>query len=84
MLRGVRPQVRQTWTVPAAAGPAPRDLNTVAHLYGSTVAPYRDANAGLVGVLMVTAKGALKSTGQARHSSPASQRLWLALPRHPG
>ena len=57
----------QTWTVPAAAGPAARDLNTVAHLYGSTMAPYRDANAGLVGVLMVTAKGALKSNGQARY-----------------
>ena len=57
--------------MPAAVGPAARDLNTVAHLYGSTVAPYGDANAGLVGVLMVTAKGALKSTGQARHRSSA-------------
>ena len=56
----------QTWTVPAVAGPAQRDLNTVAHLYGSTVAPWQDANAGLVGVLMVTAKGALRSDGQVR------------------
>ena len=78
------PQVTQTWTVPAAAGPAPRDLNTVAHLYGSTVAPYRDANAGLVGVLMVTANGALHSTGQARHSPPASRCISWFLPRHAG
>jgi hypothetical protein len=59
-------QVRHTWSVPAAAGPAERDLNTVAHLYGSTVAPFQDANAGLVGVLMITAKGATRPNGQAR------------------
>ena len=71
-------QATQTWTVPAAAGPAERDLNTVAHLYGSTVAPYQDAIAGLVGVLMVTASGALKSNGQARRrldNDPAHAHL---------
>jgi len=56
-------QVTQRWTVPAAAGPGPRDLSTVAHSYSSTVDPVNDFYSGLFGMSMVAAKGALLPDG---------------------
>jgi len=59
-------QVTQRWTVPAAAGPGPLDLSTVAHSYSSTVDPVNDFYSGLFGMSMVAAKGALLPNGLVR------------------
>ena len=59
-------QVTQRWTVPAAAGPGPLDLSTVAHSYSSTVDPVNDFYSGLFGMSMVAAKGALLPDGLVR------------------
>lgn len=57
-------QVTQVWTVPAAAGPAARDLSTVAHGYASTVDPVADYYSGLVGISMIGRPGTLRTGGQ--------------------
>ena len=62
-------QVTQRWTVPGAAGPAPRDLTTVAHTYSSTVNPVSDYYSGLIGISMITTAGQLLSDGQVRNFS---------------
>lgn len=59
-------QVTQQWTVPAAAGPAARDLSTVAHTYGSTINPVNDYYSGLFGISMIATAGQLLGEGQVR------------------
>ncbi|KAI7843651.1 hypothetical protein COHA_002890 [Chlorella ohadii] len=47
--------------VPASAGPGPGDLNTVAYTYTSSVDLVGHPNAGLIGVMVIGAPGALDS-----------------------
>jgi hypothetical protein len=63
---GVAPgdEARYTWTVPAWAGPGPKDNNSTAYVYYSSVDPVAHAHAGLTGVVSVTARGGLnRATG---------------------
>ena len=52
--------------MPTAAGPAERDLSTVAHSYSSTVDPVSDYYSGLVGISMIASAGQLVSNTQVR------------------
>lgn len=52
-----------TWTVPERAGPAPGDTNSILWIYHSHFVEPRDMNTGLVGPILVTARGASKPDG---------------------
>jgi Multicopper oxidase len=58
---GVAPgaEATYTWTVPAWAGPGPKDNNSTAYVYYSSVDPIGHAHAGLTGVVSVTGRGSL-------------------------
>lgn len=49
-----------TWQVPERAGPASGDMNSVLWMYHSHVEEHRDPNTGLMGPLIVTARGQAK------------------------
>ena len=51
------------WPVPGRAGPGPGDPSSVLWLYHSHVNEPRDVNAGLIGGIIITAKGAAKPNG---------------------
>jgi FtsP/CotA-like multicopper oxidase with cupredoxin domain len=51
------------WEVPERAGPGPGDPSSVVWLYHSHVDSMRDTNAGLVGVIIVTRRGAARPDG---------------------
>jgi FtsP/CotA-like multicopper oxidase with cupredoxin domain len=51
------------WDVPERAGPGPADPSSVVWLYHSHVDSMRDAAAGLVGVIVVTRRGAARADG---------------------
>lgn len=52
-----------TWDVPDRAGPGPADASSVVWLYHSHVDERRDVNAGLIGAIVVTARGMAKPDG---------------------
>jgi FtsP/CotA-like multicopper oxidase with cupredoxin domain len=52
-----------TWTVPERAGPAPGDGSSVLWVYHSHFVEPRDMNAGLIGPIIVSAKGSTKPDG---------------------
>ena len=52
-----------TWEVPERAGPGPSDPSSVVWLYHSHVTEQRDTNSGLVGAIIVTARGKAKPDG---------------------
>jgi FtsP/CotA-like multicopper oxidase with cupredoxin domain len=52
-----------TWEVPERAGPGPGDPSSIAWLYHSHVDEQRDVDAGLVGAIVVTARGMAKPDG---------------------
>jgi hypothetical protein len=52
-----------TWQVPERAGPGPDDPSSVVWLYHSHVDDQRDVDAGLVGTIIVTARGMSKPDG---------------------
>jgi FtsP/CotA-like multicopper oxidase with cupredoxin domain len=52
-----------TWQVPERAGPASGDMNSVLWMYHSHVDEHRDPNTGLMGPLIVTARGQAKPDG---------------------
>lgn len=51
------------WQVPERAGPGPGDLNSVMWMYHSHVNEHRDPNSGLVGPIIITARGQSKTDG---------------------
>jgi FtsP/CotA-like multicopper oxidase with cupredoxin domain len=51
------------WTVPVSAGPAAADGPSVQWMYHSDVDEAKDINTGLVGPMIIYAKGALRSDG---------------------
>jgi FtsP/CotA-like multicopper oxidase with cupredoxin domain len=51
------------WTVPERAGPAPGESSSVLWVYHSHFITPRDMNAGLMGPIIITAKGASKIDG---------------------
>lgn len=51
------------WLVPERAGPGPADPSSVVWLYHSHVDEPKDVNSGLVGALVITAKGKAKADG---------------------
>ena len=51
------------WQVPERAGPAPGDVNSVMWMYHSHTNEYRDPNSGLVGPMIITARGQAKADG---------------------
>ena len=51
------------WPVPERAGPAPADPSSVVWLYHSHVNEVKDVNAGLIGAIVVTAKGKANPDG---------------------
>jgi hephaestin len=51
------------WEVPERAGPGPNDPSSVVWLYHSHVDSMRDTAAGLVGVIVVTRRGAAREDG---------------------
>ena len=52
-----------TWQVPERAGPAPGDVNSVMWMYHSHSNEYRDPNSGLLGPMIITARGQAKPDG---------------------
>jgi FtsP/CotA-like multicopper oxidase with cupredoxin domain len=54
------------WSVPERAGPGPADPSSVVWLYHSHVDAPRDTNTGLVGVILVTRRGAARPDGSPR------------------
>jgi manganese oxidase len=52
-----------TWEVPERAGPGPGDPSSIVWLYHSHVDEQRDVDAGLVGAIIVTARGMAKPDG---------------------
>ncbi|MGH7623701.1 MAG: multicopper oxidase domain-containing protein, partial [Gemmatimonadaceae bacterium] len=51
------------WAVPARAGPGPMDGSSVMWMYHSHVEEARDINSGLLGVMIVTARGMARPDG---------------------
>jgi tetratricopeptide (TPR) repeat protein len=51
------------WFVPESAGPGPNDPSSIPWLYHSHVHASKDSNAGLIGAIIVTAKGKAKPNG---------------------
>jgi hypothetical protein len=54
---------RYVWQVPARSGPGPNDPSSVLWMYHSHVDESGDTNAGLVGPIVVTAKGKARPDG---------------------
>jgi len=52
-----------TWQVPDRAGPAAGDSNSVMWMYHSHTDEYRDPSSGLMGPMIITARGQAKSDG---------------------
>ena len=52
-----------TWEVPERAGPGPADGSSVVWLYHSHVNEQRDVNSGLIGSIIVTARGMARPDG---------------------
>jgi FtsP/CotA-like multicopper oxidase with cupredoxin domain len=52
-----------TWTVPERAGPGPGDRSSILWVYHSHFVEPRDMNAGLMGPIIVSAKGSAKPDG---------------------
>ncbi|HEX6504592.1 MAG TPA: multicopper oxidase domain-containing protein [Terriglobales bacterium] len=52
-----------TWPVPERAGPGPGDMSSVLWMYHSHVNEIADTNAGLVGPMIITARGMVKPDG---------------------
>ncbi|MEP0547717.1 MAG: multicopper oxidase domain-containing protein [Rhodothermales bacterium] len=52
------------WFVPERAGPGPADPSSIVWLYHSHIDPTADINTGLVGVLLVTRRGAADAEGR--------------------
>jgi len=57
---------RYVWQVPARSGPGPNDPSSVLWMYHSHVDESGDTNAGLVGPIIVTAKGKARRDGSPR------------------
>ena len=55
-----------TWPVPERAGPTEHELTSVLWMYHSHVNEVADANAGLVGPMIITGKGMSKADGTPR------------------
>lgn len=51
------------WQVPERAGPGPGDVNAVMWMYHSHVNEHRDPNSGLVGPMIITARGQSTADG---------------------
>ncbi|WP_057830006.1 multicopper oxidase domain-containing protein [Colwellia sp. TT2012] len=51
------------WQVPETAGPGPADTSSVVWVYHSHVNSIRDSNTGLIGAIVITAKGMAKADG---------------------
>ena len=56
--------VNYSWKVPTRAGPGPADGSSLIWPYHSHVDEPRDINSGLVGAILITAKGKLGSNGR--------------------
>ena len=54
---------KYTWQVPERAGPASGDVNSMLWMYHSHVDEHRDPNTGLVGPMIITARGQAKPDG---------------------
>jgi len=52
-----------TWTVPERAGPGPGDSSSVLWVYHSHFVEPRDMNTGLVGPIVISARGSTKADG---------------------
>lgn len=61
----VRPGERYTyqWQVPDTAGPGPADNSSIVWLYHSHVSSIQDSNSGLVGAMIITARGMARADG---------------------
>lgn len=51
------------WQVPQSAGPGPADTSSIVWVYHSHVKSIQDSNSGLVGAIIVTAKGMARVDG---------------------
>jgi FtsP/CotA-like multicopper oxidase with cupredoxin domain len=59
-------RVRQVWKVPPRSGPGPNDPSSVLWMYHSHVDESGDTNAGLVGPMIITARGKARRDGSPR------------------
>ncbi len=68
-----------TWDVPERAGPGPNDPSSVVWLYHSHVNELKDVNAGLVGAILVTARGKAKPDGTPKDVDRECITLFMIL-----
>ena len=54
------------WPVPERAGPGPNDPSSILWAYHSHAHEWRDVNAGLIGPIIITRRGALTASGRPR------------------
>jgi len=66
------------WDVPERAGPGPADPSSTVWLYHSHVNSMRDTAAGLVGVILITRRGAARPDGS-RTTSIVNSSLYSAF-----
>ncbi|HEX5409821.1 MAG TPA: multicopper oxidase domain-containing protein [Gemmatimonadaceae bacterium] len=80
------------WAVPARAGPGPMDGSSVMWMYHSHVEEARDINSGLLGVMIVTARGMARPDGTPKDvdreivtafAQVHEERSWLAAANLP-
>ena len=67
-----------TWDVPARSGPAPGDWSSTMYTYLSTVDIRADTNAGLIGPIVVTAKGMANEDGRPTDVDREFFQLYIA------
>ncbi len=68
-----------TWEVPERAGPGPADGSSVVWLYHSHVDEQRDINSGLIGAIIVTARGMAQPDGRPKDVDREFINLFLVF-----
>ncbi len=67
------------WPVPERAGPGPNDPSSVVWLYHSHTYETKDVNAGLIGTIVVTARGMAKPDGTPKDVDREFVTLFMAF-----
>jgi len=68
------------WNVPEESGPGPDDSNSMLWMYHSHVSDVNNTNAGLVGPIIITAKGQAKDSANGDLTPKGVDREFVVLP----
>ncbi len=67
------------WPVPERAGPGPKDPSSVVWLYHSHVNELRDVDSGLIGALIITARGRARPDGRPKDVDREFVNLYMGF-----